>query len=218
VGGFNVAALSEGERQSLATLYRKRDSEGVWNPEGPWFAQVDDLSEGIPTALPEGADYVPGTNGAQFSPQGGARMSLRGLETLATLFLGNGNVGDILMLTPESMAELRHTVWHYDPEKENIENYDGTFNARATGLWIISGKTEADRLFDGDGRVWFGHFGEAYGLLAGVWVDPETGDGVIFALTGTAFDPEAERDGKSTLYPIEARILEQLGRILNSQF
>jgi CubicO group peptidase (beta-lactamase class C family) len=215
-GGFNVAELSEAERQSLATLYRKRDPEGAWNPEGQWFAQVDDLSEGIPTALPEGAHYVPGRNGAQFSPQGGARMSLRGLETLATLFLGDGNVGGVRVLTPGSMAELRHTVWHYDPEKENIEDYDGTFNARATGLWIISGKTEADRLFDGDGRVWFGHFGEAYGLLAGVWVHPETGDGVIFALTGTAFDPEAEGDGTSVMYPIEARILEQLGRILNS--
>ena len=178
----------------------------------------EDPPQGHPPAPPPRPDSLPPTNGAHHPPPGGPRLSLRGLDPLATLSLPNRTVGAILMLTPESKAALRHTVWHYDPEKENIENYDGTFNARATGLWIISGKTEADRLFDGDGRVWFGHFGEAYGLLAGVWVDPETGDGVIFALTGTAFDPEAERDGKSTLYPIEARILEQLGRILNSQF
>jgi CubicO group peptidase (beta-lactamase class C family) len=215
-GGFSVAELSEAERQNLATLYRKRDPEGVWNPEGPWFPQVDDLSEGIPTALPEGADYVPGTNGAQFSPHGGARMSLKGLETLATLFLGDGTVGDVRMLTPESVAELRRPVWHYDPEKENVEDYDGTIHARATGLWMISSQTEGDRLFAADDRVWFGHFGEAYGLLAGVWVHPESGDGVIYALTGIAFDPYSEEGSTSTLVPIEAKILEQLARILNS--
>jgi CubicO group peptidase (beta-lactamase class C family) len=213
-GGFNVAGLSAPEQQSLATLYRKRDREGVWNPEGPWFAQVDDLSEGIPTALPEGAEYVPGTNGSQFSPQGGARMSLRGLETLARLFAGDGSVGEVRVLAPESMEELRREVWRYDPDKDNIENFDGTLNARTTGFWVVSGETAEDRLFQGDDRRWLGHFGEAYGLLAGVWADPETGDGLIFALTGVAFDPEAESVGTSTLYPIEARILAQLGRLL----
>ena len=213
-GGFNVAALPEAEQMRLATLYRKGEDESTWHPEGPWVAQVDDLSEGIPTALPEDADYVPGTNGAQFSPQGGARVSLKGLETLATLFLGDGSVGEVRILTPESMAELRRFVWRYDPEKANIEPYEGTLNARATGFWVISSETPGDRLFAGDDRVWFGHFGEAYGLLAGVWADPGSGDGVIFALTGSAFDPFAEDDGTSTLAPIEARILEQLGRLL----
>jgi len=213
-GGFNVAELSEAELESLATLYRRGENELKWHPEGPWVAQTDDLSKGIPTALPADADYVPGTNGAQFSPQGGARMSLRGLETLATLFLGDGTVGDFRMLTPESVAELRRPVWHYDSEKGNVEDYDGTIHARATGLWMISSQTAGDRLFAADDRVWFGHFGEAYGLLAGVWVHPESGDGVIYALTGTAFDPKAESDGKGVMYLIEVRILEELGRLL----
>ncbi len=213
-GGFNVAGLPESEQESLATLYRKRDREEIWHPEGPWVAQVDDLSEGIPTALPADADYVPGKNGAQFSPQGGSRVSLRGLETLARLFSGDGSVGDIRLLSPESMTELRRPVWRYDPEAQNIEDYDGTLNAWATGLRIITGETEGDRLSAGDDRRWVGHFGEAYGLLAGVWADPETGDAVIFALTGSAFDPYAEDDGTSTLAPIEARILGQLGRLL----
>ncbi len=213
-GGFNVAELSEEDQRSLATLYRKRDREGVWNPDGPWFAQVDDLSEGIPTALPADADYLPGTNGAQFSPQGGARMSLEGLETLARLFVGDGSVGEVRLLTPESMEELRRQVWRYDPEKENVEDYEGKVNAWATGIRIITSETAGDRLFAGDDRNWYGHFGEAYGLLAGVWADPETGDGLIFSLTGVAFDPEAESDGTSTLYPIEAEILAQLGKLL----
>jgi CubicO group peptidase (beta-lactamase class C family) len=213
-GGFNVSGLSESDQQSLATLYRKRDREGVWNSDGPWFAQVDDPSDGIPTALPADADYVPGTNGAQFSPQGGARMSLRGLETLARLFAGDGSVGEVRLLTTESMEELRSEVWRYDPAEENFEDYQGKVNAWATGVRMITSETPGDRLFADDDRTWYGHFGEAYGLLAGVWAHPETGDGVIFALTGVAFDPEAESDDTSTLYPIEAKILAQLGRLL----
>ena len=213
-GGFNVAGLSESDQKSLATLYRKRDREGIWHPDGPWVAQVDDPSDGVPTALPDDFDYVPGTNGAQFSPQGGARMSLRGLETLAKLFLGDGTVGGVMMLAPESLAELRQPVWRWDPDAKNIEDYDGTLNAYGPGLRVITSATEGDRLFAGDDRSWVGHFGEAYGLLAGVWVNPDSGDGVIFALTGSAFAPHAEGDGTSTLAPIEARILEQLGRLL----
>ncbi len=213
-GGFNVAGFSEADQNSRATLYRKRDSEEIWHPEGPWVAQVDDPNREIRTALPEDAGYVPGTNGAQFSPQGGARMSLKGLETLATLFLGDGGVGEVRMLTPEGMAELRRPVWRYDPNLENFEDYTGKLNAWAAGIRIITSETEGDRLFDGDDREWFGHFGEAYGLLAGVWAHPESGDAVIFALTGSAFNPHAEGDDSSTLAPIEARILEQLEKLL----
>ena len=152
-GGFNVAGFSETDQQSLATLYRKRDREEIWHSEGPWVAQVDDLSTHIPTALPDDFDYVPGTNGAQFSPQGGARMSLKGLETLAELFLGDGSVGEVRLLSPESMAELRRPVWRCDPATENIEDYDGSLNAYAAGLRIITGETAGDRLFAGDDRT-----------------------------------------------------------------
>ena len=141
-------------------------------------------------------------------------MSLKGLETLASIFQGDGSVGEVRLLSPESMAELRGPVWRYDPAAENLEDYTGSLNAYAAGLRIITSETEGDRLFAGDDRIWVGHFGEAYGLLAGVFVNPESGDGVIYALTGSAFDPSADHDPKSTLAPIEARILEQLGRLL----
>ena len=141
-------------------------------------------------------------------------MSLRGLESLARLLLGDGSVGEVRILAPEGMAQLRRPAWLYDPDAGNLEEYDGTLHAYATGLRIITSETEGDRLFVGDTRSWVGHFGEAYGLLAGVWVHPESGDGVIFALTGSAFDPHAEGDGRSTLAPIEAEILQQLGKLL----
>ena len=213
-GGFNVAALSEAEQQSLVTLYRKGEDELNWHPEGPWVAQVDDLSEGIPTALPDDAEYVPGTNGAQFSPQGGARMSLRGLETLARLFAGDGSVGGVRLLTPKSVEELRREVWRYDPDAGNRGKYDDTIETWATGLEIISSETAENRYFAGNVRNWVGHFGFAYGLRAGVWTDPASGDAVIYVLTGTAFDPFTESESSSGPAPIEVKIVEQLGRLL----
>jgi CubicO group peptidase (beta-lactamase class C family) len=214
-GGFNVVELSVSEQNLLATLYRKGRNELSWKPEGPWVAQVDDLSEGIPTALPEGATYVPGTNGAQFGPQGGARISLRGLEKLAMLFLGDGSVGDVRLLTPESMEELRRQVWRYDPDAGNRGQYDDTIEFWATGIEIIASETAENGVFADHGRRWIGHFGWAYGLRAGVWVNRETGDGLIYALTGTAFDPFSESDSSSNgPAPIEIRIAEQLGRLL----
>ncbi len=212
-GGFNVSGFSGSDQKSLATLYRKRDREEIWHPEGPWVPQVDDLSTRIPTKLPDDFDYVPGTNGAQFSPQGGARMSLNGLETLAVLFAGDGSVGEIRVLAPESMAELRKPVWRYDPAVENLEEYTGKLNAYAAGLRIITSETPGDSLFAGDDRNWVGHFGEAYGFLGGVFVHPESGDGLVFAITGTAFNPHAQDDGTSSLAPIEASVLAQLGRL-----
>ena len=209
-GGFNVANFSDSERQSLATLYRKRDRDGNWNPEGDWIPQTDDLSSGVPTALPEGADYVPGTNGAQFSPQGGARLSLRGLETLARLFISDGSIGGVRMLSPNSMMELRHPVWQ--PEVKNSGESDHTSTVRTAGMRVLTGQYEGDRLFAGDERRWIGHFGTAYGLMAGVWVDPETGDGIVFAITGTAFDPDADPAGGNK--PIRVKVLNQLGVLL----
>jgi len=128
--------------------------------------------------------------------------------------MGDGTVGDVRILQPASMDELRTQVWRYDPQAPNVADYDGHLNAYAAGIRIITGETPGDRLFTGDDRTWFGHFGEAYGLLAGVFVDPDTGDGVIYAITGTAFDPYAEDDDSSTLMPIEAAVLDQLGRLL----
>ena len=39
-----------------------------------------------------------------------------------------------------------------------------------------------DILF-GDGRAWFWHAGEAYGLKAGLWIDPKRGTGVAYFAT-----------------------------------
>jgi hypothetical protein len=39
------------------------------------------------------------------------------------------------------------------------------------------------------GARWWGHLGEAYGLLAGLWIDQRRGRVIAYALTGSAADP-----------------------------
>jgi len=112
------------------------------------------------------------------------------------------------------VEELRREVWRYDPEEENRGEYDDTIETWATGLEIIASDTAENGLFAGHGRMWIGHVGWAYGLRAGVWTDPESGDAVIYALTGTAFDPFGDSDSSGGPAPIEIRIVEQLGRLL----
>ena len=71
-GGFNPGEFPEARVPDIATLYRKATAgdEQVWNPKGPWIAQVDDYSE-RPPAKRAPPDYVIGSNGALLSPQGG---------------------------------------------------------------------------------------------------------------------------------------------------
>ncbi len=39
------------------------------------------------------------------------------------------------------------------------------------------------------GAAWWGHFGEAYGLLSGLWVDRKQGRVLVYVMTGTKDDP-----------------------------
>jgi CubicO group peptidase (beta-lactamase class C family) len=64
-GGFNPAEFSPQDLANTAVLYRKRtdvDGKEIWNPSGPWVAQVDDYSRAAP--IPRaGPDYEIGSNG-----------------------------------------------------------------------------------------------------------------------------------------------------------
>ena len=48
-GGYNPSALAADDVANIATLYRKQDPETeVWDPNGPWIAQVDDFGKKAP--------------------------------------------------------------------------------------------------------------------------------------------------------------------------
>ena len=137
-----------------------------------------------PVYLGDGKDcdltrYRLGDNGALFSPQGGLRISMLDLAKVGQL-LARGGSG---FLSPGAFAQLVRPQWRFNGR--NGLGEDGTasgfFCAYGLAVHTIGSKGKGcnDDLF-GDGRLRIGHSGDAYGLKAGLWVDPRTGRGLAF--------------------------------------
>ncbi len=139
--------------------------------------------------------WQPGVNGTLFSPQGGLRISARGLARIGRLLLGDGQLDGLRLLSPASVALMTTPVWRYDGSngvigEEDEPNRGGFFCAYGLATQVLAqgdGKACRDDLF-GDGRAHVGHSGNAYGLLSGLWLDREAGTGVAFFATGVAND------------------------------
>jgi CubicO group peptidase (beta-lactamase class C family) len=153
--------------------------------------------------------WVAGRNGAIFSPQGGLRISARGLATVGRLLLGRGMVDGRRLLSEKSMAQLMTSLWTYGGvdaangvtgEADTGDTNTG-FTCRyglAIAFLATAVKGCADDPF-GDGRQRIGHAGDAYGLKSGLWIDPEEGTGVVYFAT----DVQAGRGAVSAYTPVE---------------
>ena len=138
--------------------------------------------------------YIPGTNGAVFSPQGGLRISADGLATIGRLLLGDGAVDGVRLLRPGTMAMMRAVTWRYNGH--NGDSEDGFYCAYGLAEQLIASTPGCrDDLF-GDGRPRDGHAGEAYHVRSGLWVDRARGTGVAFVATAVA-DPAAGDPGSA---------------------
>ena len=166
---------------------------------------------GCPVLAPAGtacdlAGYVPGSNGALFSPQGGLRISVRDLATIGRLLLNRGLYEGSRFLSEESIRALRTPVWTFDGANGETEN--GFYCAY--GLAVQNLPVHAagcnDDLFGG-GRAMFGHAGDAYGVRSGLWVDPAIGTGIAYFATGNGDDPPR---GRSAYRAIEERLAAHL--------
>lgn len=143
------------------------------------------------------ATWRAGANGAMFAPQGGLRISMRGLATIGRLLIGDGAVGDVRLLSPASMAVLATPEWTFDGSN-GVQNEEaesgvqaGGFNCRY-GLAVSFTATPLPACRDdpvGDGRARIGHAGEAYGLRSGLWVDRTRGTGVAYFATDVPAAP-----------------------------
>ena len=156
------------------------------------------------------ARYTPGWNGALFSPQGGLRISMRGLARIGQL-LGRDGKG---FLSRQGWAELTRPAWRFDGGNGLGENgqADGFFCAYGLAVHTIGSGARGcrDDLF-GDGAVRIGHSGDAYGLRSGLWVDPRTGKGLAYFTSGV---PAVAPAGQTAFSAIEERIVERALRRL----
>ncbi len=136
-----------------------------------------------------------GANGALFSPQGGLRISMRGLAKIGRLLLGNGRVDGVRLLTPQSVALLETPLWTFNGKAGDAANgqTDDGFTC-SYGLAVTFLATPAETCRDdpfGDGRRRIGHAGEAYGLRSGLWIDRVRGTGVAYFATDVPATPHA---------------------------
>ena len=135
--------------------------------------------------------WVAGRNGTLFSPQGGLRISVMDLARIGQLLLNEGRIGKTRFLSAKSLQAMLASHWRYNGHDGDIGEMDepqrGSFfcsyGYATQQLAQGDGKSCRDDLF-GDGRMHAGHSGNAYGLLSGVWIDPQVGTGVAYFATG----------------------------------
>jgi CubicO group peptidase (beta-lactamase class C family) len=195
--GYNWQGASDAAIARAAVLYRKGSDETRWNAAGPWVAQIDDL-KGQRSACPVRSTgrcdldaYRPGHNGTMFSPQGGLRIALTDLARIGQLLLRGGEVatgsGRVRLLKPATVKAMSAPVWQAGSAVPG-DDYHGQMLCYGAGPQCLSGRAGAtDQPVNG--ARWWGHLGEAYGLLAGLWVDEKRGRVIAYALTGSADDP-----------------------------
>ncbi|PZN96317.1 MAG: serine hydrolase [Alphaproteobacteria bacterium] len=212
--GYNWSGAGDAAVARAAVLYRRGKDETAIDPAGPWVAQVDDLN-GVRPACPVATDgaacdlaaYRPGTNGTLFSPQGGLRISALGLATIGRMLLNDGSVDGVRILRPASVQTLMTPVWR-EGQGTAGDTYQGEMRCYGPGLQCLSGEAGASDQPVAGAR-WWGHLGEAYGLLGGLWVDREQGRVLVYLITGTGDDP-ARAPHRSAFSGVEEAVLQEL--------
>jgi CubicO group peptidase (beta-lactamase class C family) len=180
---FNWTTCSDGAVARAIVLY---------NPDGT--VARDDLRGVRPAcgAIPardgscDVATYKLGWQGAFFSPQGGMRISAKGLARIGEVLAGQVPG----FLSRASLAEMTRPHWRYDGR--NGDSAGGYHCAYGLAVMILAAPGRPAACRDdpfGDGVMRIGHSGEAYGLRSGLWVDPRSGKGVAFYVTGLDADP-----------------------------
>lgn len=160
----------------------------------------DDLRGQLPECpvvpAPDGrcdlSGYVPGDNGALFSPQGGLRISMRDLARIGQMLARHGKG----FVSRRAYGELVRVHWRFDGANGLGEDgaASGFFCAYGLAMHPIGTARPPcrDDLF-GDGVPRLGHSGDAYGLKSGLWWDPRSGRGLAYFTTEVAPNAPAGR-------------------------
>ena len=126
-----------------------------------------------------------GENGALFAPQGGLRISVRGLSRIGQMLLNRGTLDGVPVLSPESVDKLLTQVWRFDGQNGQIDG--GFYCSSGNGTHELPNRLPgcADEIGSG-GEILLGHAGDAYGMKSGLWIDIRRGRGVAYFVTGIA--------------------------------
>ena len=193
---YNWSGCSAERIAQAAAIYRKAPSEeGPWDPAGPWIAQIDDKRppEACEVRLKEGAacdlaGIRPGDNGGLFAPQGGLRISVADLARAGQALAQNRDRGGGRFLKPATWRALFRPV--AIARAGNGEETDGRLMQYWSegGLHCFSGAGHPgeDQPLAPRPMAGCGHLGNAWGLVSGLVIDPQTRQSLAWAITGSA--------------------------------
>jgi CubicO group peptidase (beta-lactamase class C family) len=140
--------------------------------------------------------WRPGVNGALFAPQGGLRISARGLGRVGRMLLDGGTLDGVRILSPQSVETLLTQVWHFDGSNGVTDNGFYCSYGHATQQIPTRVPGCADDMGT-KGRTLVGHAGDAYGMKSGVWIDRARGLGIAYFVTGV---PDKAPTGPDTSF------------------
>ena len=147
-----------------------------------------------------------------FGPQGGLRISAADLSKIGRLLLGDGEVDGVRLLKPESVRAMIGPQWNFDGgngltlEEDDPIRTMGGFTCRY-GLAVHTLASGLPGCGDdpfGDGIQRVGHSGNAYGMLAGLWLDRDAGTGVAYFSTGNDAPEPGEHSAFSRVEEMSA--------------
>ena len=155
-----------------------------------------------------------GDNGALFSPQGGLRISPRGLARVGRMLLNGGTLDGVRIISPQSVEAMIGAGWTYDGrngsrsgESDGICSYGLAVRQLSTRPRLCADDPE------GRGTRWVGHAGDAYGLRSGLWIDRERGVGIAYYVTGL---PAVLPPGRSSFSAAEEEAFRRAVALLPS--
>ena len=148
-----------------------------------------------------------GTSSNVFGSQGGLRISANDLSKIGRLLLGGGEVDGVRLLKPATVDAMIGPEWSYHDGNGMTREEDDPVRAKGgfTCRYGLAVQTLATGLPDcndnpfGDGVPRVGHSGNAYGLLAGLWLDRKAGTGVAYFATGMDTPEPGKRSAFSAI-------------------
>ena len=151
------------------------------------------VNEGEPCDL---SRWRLGENGALFAPQGGLRISARGLSRVGRMLLNGGTLEGVQILTPASVDALFTQVWRFSGSNGVTEKGFYCSYGHATQQIPTAVRGCADDMGT-NGRTLVGHAGDANGMKSGIWIDRARGVGIAYFVTGV---PEHALTGPGTAF------------------
>ena len=144
-----------------------------------------------------------GENGSLFAPQGGLRISARGLARIGRMLLNGGTLDGVRILSPQAVDILTTQTWRFD--RDNGVTDGGFYCSAGNGTHQLPSPQPgcADDMGT-RGAILVGHAGDAYGMKSGLWIDRSRGRGIAYFVTGVADAAPKAKDSAYTAAEVHA--------------